>query len=108
MFIHFNALLLAHFPKFRLLDYFHPSILKIRIPSTNGLSDLETVDDVQYTANIALVGSLFVGDMNPRKYAMLSSISAWDFSTGAILGCYTRSQPGEPIVELMEKITPFL
>jgi hypothetical protein len=39
---------------------------------------------------------------------MLTSIAAWDFSTGMILGCFFKRQPSEPLLELIHRVTPFL
>ncbi|KFY99755.1 hypothetical protein V500_01283 [Pseudogymnoascus sp. VKM F-4518 (FW-2643)] len=107
-FVHLNALLITHLPKFRLLDYFDPAMLNVRVPSSQEIWNASNKDHLQDVDGRALIGSLFTGDTNNLTYQTLTSISACDFSTGMILGCFNKRQPDEPLLELMGRVSPFL
>lgn len=107
-FVHLNALLITHLPKFRLLDYFDPAMLNNRVPSSQEVWNASNKDYLQDIDGRALIGSLFIGDTNNLTYQTLTSISACDYSTGMILGCFNKRQPGEPLLELMRRVSPFL
>lgn len=106
--VHLNAVLITHLPKFRLLDHFDPAMLKVRLPSSQEVWNTNKNDYAQNINGRALIGSLFFGDTNNAAYQTLISISAFDFSTGMILGCYSKRQTGEPLLELMSRVSPFL
>lgn len=107
-FVHLNALLITHLPKFRLLDYFDPAMLNVRVPSSQEIWNASNKDHLQDVDGRALIGSLFTSDTNNLTYQTLTSISACDFSTGMILGCFNKKQPDEPLLELMGRVSPFL
>lgn len=106
--VHLNALLITHLPKFPLFDHFDPAMLNVRVPSSRRMWDVSRKDYLQDIDDRTLIGSLFIGDTNDLTYQTLTSIAAWDFSTGMILGCFHKRQPGEPLLELMPRVTPFL
>lgn len=56
----------------------------------------------------ALVGGLFVDDAIHHPYQALTSVAAWDFSTGMILGTFFKRSPREPLVDLISRVRPFL
>jgi hypothetical protein len=106
--VHLNAVLITHLPKFRLLDYFDPAMLNVRVPSSQEIWNATNKDYSQAFDGRALIGSLFIGDTNNLTYRTLTSISACDFSAGMILGCFNKRQPDEPLLELMRRVSPFL
>ncbi|KFY11130.1 hypothetical protein V492_04628 [Pseudogymnoascus sp. VKM F-4246] len=106
--VHLNAVLITHLPKFRLLDYFDPAMLNVRAPSPQEIWNASNKDYSQDGDNRAIIGSLFTGDTNHLTYQTLTSISACDFSTGMIIGCFNNRQPDEPLSELMRRLAPFL
>ncbi|KFY82990.1 hypothetical protein V498_08352 [Pseudogymnoascus sp. VKM F-4517 (FW-2822)] len=107
-FVHLNALLITHLPKFRLLDYFDPAMLNVRVPSSQEIWNASDKDYLQDADSRALIGNLFIDDTNNIIYQTLTSISACDFSTGMILGCFNKRQPDEPLLELVRRVSPFL
>lgn len=107
-FVHLNALLVTHLPKFRLLDYFDPAMLNVRVPSSQEIWNASNKEYLQDVDGRALIGSLFIGDTNSLTYQTLTSISACDFSTGMILGCFNKRQSDEPLLELIDRVSPFL
>ena len=106
--VHLNAVLITHLPKFRLLDHFDPAMLKVRPPSSQEVWNANKNDFAQNLNGRALIGSLFASDTNNVAYQTLTSISACDFSTGIILGCFIKQQPSETLLELMGRVSPFL
>ena len=70
--------------------------------------DASIKDDLQKIEDGTLIGGLFMGDVNYLSYRALTSIAAFDFSTGMILGCFFKRKPGETLLELMPRVTPFL
>ncbi|KFY73966.1 hypothetical protein V499_05978 [Pseudogymnoascus sp. VKM F-103] len=106
--VHLNAVLITHLPKFRLLDYFDPAMLNVRVPSSQEIWNASSKDYSQDVHGRALIGSLFIGDTDNRTYQTLTSISACDFSAGMILGCFNKRQPDEPLLDLVRRISPFL
>ena len=65
-------------------------------------------DHLQDVDDRTLIGDLFTGDADDSTYQALTSIAAWDFSTGMILGCFFKRQRGESLLELLPRVTPFL
>ncbi|KFY18437.1 hypothetical protein V493_08616 [Pseudogymnoascus sp. VKM F-4281 (FW-2241)] len=98
-FVHLNAILTTHLPKFRLLDNFDPSMLNVRVPSSQEIWNASNKDYSQDVDGRPIIGSLFIGDTNNTAYQTLTSISACDFSTGMILGCFHKRQPDEPLLQ---------
>lgn len=107
-FVHLNALLVTHLPKFRLLDYFDPAMLNVRVPSPQEIWNASNEDYLQDANSRALIGNMFIDDTNNIIYQTLTSISACDFSTGMIFGCFNKRQPDEPLLELVRRVSPFL
>lgn len=106
--VHLNALLTTHLPKFRLLDNFDPSMLNVRVPSSQGIWNASNGDYLEGVDGRPIIGNLFIGDTSNHAYQTLTSISACDFSTGMILGCFHKRQPDEPLLEVMHRVSPFL
>ncbi|KFZ01197.1 hypothetical protein V501_10146 [Pseudogymnoascus sp. VKM F-4519 (FW-2642)] len=106
--VHLNAVLITHLPKFRLLDYFDPAMLNVRVPSSQEIWNASNKDYSQDVHGRALTGSLFIGDTDNRTYQTLTSMSACDFSAGMILGCFSKRQPDEPLLDLVRRISLFL
>ncbi|KAI1260052.1 hypothetical protein F5Y18DRAFT_407283 [Xylariaceae sp. FL1019] len=109
VFIHLNALLMVHLPMWPLLDHLDPSALSVRVPSSQKAWDANTSGDLQEPDDRSItVGGLFLGEADSQTYQTLTSISAWDFSTGMIMGCLFNKQPEESLFETMHRVTPFL
>ncbi|OBT82699.1 hypothetical protein VE02_08846 [Pseudogymnoascus sp. 03VT05] len=104
--VHLNAVLITHLPKFRLLDYFDPAMLNVRVPSSQEIWNASKKDYSQDVNGHTLIGSLFSRDTNNFTYRTLTSISACDFSAGMILGCFNKRQPGEPLLGLFVNSLP--
>ncbi|KAI1495508.1 hypothetical protein F5X99DRAFT_403298 [Biscogniauxia marginata] len=52
--------------------------------------DTSIEDYVQSFHYHALIGGLLIGGGNCLTYQTLTSVAAWDFSTGMILGCFSN------------------
>lgn len=107
-FVHLNALLITHLPNFKLLDYFPPAKLNVRVPSPYIIWNASTNYYLQGVDERTLIGRLFIDDAKIPTYQVLGLISAWDFSTGMILGCFLKVQPFEPLLGLISRLRPFL
>jgi hypothetical protein len=83
-------------------------MLNVRVPSSQRTWDASTEDYLADSDDHALIGGLFIGNTNCLSYQALTSIAAWDYSTGMILGCFFRRQPDEPLLEFMARLKPFL
>ena len=83
-------------------------MLNVRVPSSQRKWDTSNKIYLLDVGDRTLIGGLFIGSANGLAHQALISIAAWDFSTGIILGCFFKRKPGEPLLELMSRITPFL
>ncbi|CAJ2504339.1 Uu.00g117330.m01.CDS01 [Anthostomella pinea] len=102
--VHLNALLITHLSMWPLFHYLDPAALDVRIPSSQIIWDSIT-DGKQQESDYGnlTVGSLFVGETSSPTYQALTSLAAWDFSTGMILGCFVNRQPGESLSQTMHR-----
>ncbi|KAL6408282.1 hypothetical protein AUP68_08138 [Ilyonectria robusta] len=106
--VHISSLQLTFLPQVKPFDFFHPQLLRVRVPSTDSIWKGASIDNQDVLGSSFLVGSLFdqSSDLNSRRY--ISLVVAWDFPLGMILGCFLTRQPSESYVSVLQRIKPYI
>lgn len=106
--VHISSLQLTFLPQVKPFDFFHPRLLRVRVPSTDTIWNEMSIDEKDGFSSSFLVGSLFdqSADLNSRR--LISMVVAWDFPLGMILGCFLTRQPSESYVSLLQRIQPYI